>query len=217
MADAHMDDAATFEARVRAAGAMRRLGHAIVAHDIDAATFTDIADRADAWVAAIEGAARRQRPVGDMKRKLFSDAPAEGVDMEHFPDCVVSGSAHPLGLAIRVHREGEQAVAKVNLGAAFEGAPGRAHGGVVAALFDDVMGYVLAILETPAFTGELKVRYNAPTPVGVDLEFRAWLRERSGRRMVIDAEARHGDKVICTSEGLFITIPMERFAEAVRG
>lgn len=217
MADAQMDDAATFEARVRAAGAMRRLGHALVAHDLDAATFTEIADRIDGWLADIDGAPRRQRPIGDMKRKLFSDAPPEGTDMEHFPDCVVSGSANPMGVAIRVHREGDEAIAQMNLGAAFEGAPGRAHGGIVAALFDDVMGYVLAILETPAFTGELKVRYHAPTPVGVDLEFRARLRERTGRRVIIDAEALHDGKTIATSEGLFITIPMERFAEAARG
>ena len=217
MADAQMDDAATYEARVRAAGAMRRLGHALVAHDVDAETFTDIADRIDVWLEEIESAPRRRRPVGDMKRSLFSDPPPDGTDMEHFPDCVVSGSANPMGIAIRVHRDGDEAVAHVNLGAAFEGAPGRAHGGVVAALFDDVMGYILAILEQPAFTGELKVRYNAPTPVGVDLEFRARLRERSGRRMIIDAEARHGDKVISTSEGLFITIPLERLAEAVGG
>ena len=220
MADAHMaplDDAPTFAARVRAADALRRLGHAIVGHDVDLATFDEITAEAERWLGAIEPAPRRQRPVGDMKRKLFSDAPADGIDMEHFPDCVVSGSANPMGAAIRVHREGEEAVAHVHLGPAFEGAPGRAHGGVVAALFDDVMGYVLAILETPAFTGELKVRYSAPTPVGVDLVFRARLRERSGRRLIIDAEAVHDGKTICTSEGLFITIPMERFAEAAAG
>ena len=46
----------------------------------------------------------------------------------------------------------EEAVARVRLGHAFEGAPGRAHGGIVASIFDDVMGIVLTIHSTPAFT-----------------------------------------------------------------
>ena len=137
--------------------------------------------------------------------------------MEHFPDCVVSGSANPMGIATSMRREGDEAVARVTLGPAFEGAPGRAHGGVVAALVDDVMGYVLNILETPAFTGELKVRYNAPTPVGVEIEFRGRLRERTGRRLHIDAEATHDGRTIATGQGLFIAIPVERFAEATGG
>jgi acyl-coenzyme A thioesterase PaaI-like protein len=216
MADAHTDDD-TFAARVRAADALRRLGHAVVGHDPDVTTFDDIARQVEAWLPAIEASPRRQRAVDHMKRKLFSTAPGEGEPMEHFPDCVVSGSANPMGIATSMRREGDEAVARVTLGAAFEGAPGRAHGGVVAALFDDTMGYVLNILETPAFTGELKVRYNAPTPVGVEIEFRARLRERRGRRLHIDSEATHDGATIATAEGLFISIPVERFAEAARG
>ena len=37
-----------------------------------------------------------------------------------------------------MRRDGDEAVAQVCLGAAFEGAPGRAHGGVVAAVFDAI-------------------------------------------------------------------------------
>ena len=59
-----------------------------------------------------------------------------------FPDCVVSGMANPMGIGARLWREGEEAVCQVTLGPAFEGAPGRAHGGVVAALIDETMGLV---------------------------------------------------------------------------
>lgn len=57
--------------------------------------------------------------------------------------------------------------------------PARAHGGIVAAVFDDTMGFVLSMQGTPAFTGRLTDSYLAPTPVGEELEFRARLRERS--------------------------------------
>lgn len=127
--------------------------------------------------------------------------------MDHFPDCIVSGQANPMGVAITVHREGDDAVARVGFGPAFEGAPGRAHGGVVAAVFDDTLGFVLSMVQTPAFTGQLTVSYLAPTPVGEDLEFRARLRERNGRKLLIEGEERHDGQLVATCEVLFISIP----------
>ena len=50
---------------------------------------------------------------------------------------------------------------RARCGAAHEGAPGRSHGGVVAGLFDDVFGFVLDVVQEPAFTGELTIRYVA--------------------------------------------------------
>ena len=98
------------------------------------------------------------------------------------------------------------------LGPAFEGAPNRAHGGVVAAVFDDLMGFVLTIHESPAYTAELTVRYRRPTPVGEEIEFRARLADRKGRRLHIEAEATDSEGTkIATAEGLFITIPREGF------
>jgi acyl-coenzyme A thioesterase PaaI-like protein len=149
-----------------------------------------------------------------MKRRLFDDPPADGASMEHFPDCVVSGPANPMGIAIEVHRDGSDAVARVGLGRGFEGAPGRADGGVVAAVCDVSMGCVLSMERTPAFTGRLSVTYRAPTPVGVALEFRCRLRRRDGRKLLIEGEARHEGALVAEAEGLFIAIPIERFGPA---
>lgn len=151
-----------------------------------------------------------------MKREMFTHPPADGDTMDHFPDCVVSGHANPMGIAIRVRRDGNDAVAKVTLGSAFEGAPGRAHGGIVAAVFDDTMGFVLSMYQTPAFTGRLSVSYLAPTPVGEELVFRARLRERNGRKLWIEGDAQWHDKRIVEAEGLFIAISPEQFAVGAR-
>lgn len=199
------------EARRRAATALRRLGHAIVGHQVDDALLDDIESFARGVVQAVESGAPRSRPVHDMKRRLFEEPPEDGATMDHFPDCVVSGDANPMGIAMAVRREGDDAVARVTLGAAFEGAPGRAHGGIVAAIFDDTMGFVLSMQSTPAFTGKLSVSYRAPTPVGEELLFRARLRERSGRKLLIEGEAYACDTKVADAEGLFISIPPERF------
>jgi acyl-coenzyme A thioesterase PaaI-like protein len=198
-------------ARVRAATALRRLAHSIVSHDVPAAQFDTIAAQVESWLPVVESAPGRSRSVDTMKQHMF-ERPPEGSPIGTFPDCVVSGDANPMGLDVQFFREGDEAVSHAILGPAFEGAPNRAHGGVVAAVFDDLMGFVLTIHESPAYTAELTVRYKQPTPVGEEIEFRARLVDRRGRLLNIEAEATDaaGTK-IATATGLFITIPRDRF------
>ena len=101
---------------------------------------------------------------------------AEAIPTERLPRLRRLGRANPMGIAARLWREGDEAVCQVTLGEAFEGAPGRAHGGVVAALIDETMGLVSRSPRTPAFTGRLTVTYRAPTPIGQPLEVRSRLR-----------------------------------------
>lgn len=205
----------TAVAREQAAAELRALGHAFVAHRASNALLRSIADTAGGLLAAVRSEPRRDRPIDELKRGLFESDVPDGAGIHHFPDCVVSGRANPMGIAIDVRREGEEAVASVVLGPAFEGAPGRAHGGIVAAVFDDTMGFVLSMLKQPAFTGRLTVTYRAPTPVNEALEFRARLTDRSGRKLTIGAEATTATGlVVAEAEGLFIAIPAERFGEA---
>jgi acyl-CoA thioesterase FadM len=79
-------------------------------------------------------------------------------------------------------------------------------------LFDEVMGFVLSITCTPAFTGRLTVTYRAPVPIGVPLEFRARLSGQDGRKLLMTGEARHGDSVVAEAEALFVAVDPERFA-----
>lgn len=202
------------QARDRAAAALRRLGHAVVGHDADAALLERVAEAANSVAATVEQGEQRRRPIESIKRRLWEDPPVDGAPMSHFAECVVSGAANPMGIAIKVRRDGDDAVADFNLGAAFEGAPRRAHGGIVAAIFDDVMGYVLVVHRTPAFTGRLSVSYRAPVPMGEDMTVRARLERRDGRKLFMTATmtltSDAAKPVICEAEGLFIAIPPER-------
>lgn len=203
--------------RVQAAELLRRLGHAFVGHDAPDDVFVELCAAVDPLVARIEASPERDRSMmslaGMAGSSLFGEPPGDGERLSHFPDCVVSGAANPMGTAIAVRREGDDAVAEVVLGAAFEGAPGRAHGGVVAAIFDDVMGYQLSILKVPAFTGRLEITYRAPTPIEVPLVFRARVDAREERklRMSARAHADDGKALIAEAIATFIIIPLERF------
>jgi acyl-coenzyme A thioesterase PaaI-like protein len=202
--------------RIHAATALRALAHSFVSHRAPHGLLERIATSAEGFTAALLTHEPRRRSIDAMKHDLFGAEIADGESVDHFPDCVVSGLANPMGIAIRVHRDGDESVARVTLGPAFEGAPGRAHGGIVAAIFDDAMGFVLTMEQQPAFTGRLMVTYRAPTPIGEELEFRARLAERKDRKLIIRGTATARSTVVAEAEGLFIAISPERFSEAVR-
>ncbi|MTV25749.1 PaaI family thioesterase [Nitriliruptoraceae bacterium ZYF776] len=205
----------TTDPRARAAAALRRLGHALVGHEADEALLDRVATAADRVADDLEAAPPRQRDLLELKRRMFEIDVPDGADVVHFDECFVSGPWNPLGIAIAVHRDGDEAVARVELGAAFEGAPGRSHGGIVAAIFDDVLGYLLTFEHQPGFTGELTVRYLAATPIAAPLEFRARRLPREGRKLPCEAEARvvgpdGTGEVVASARAVFIAIEPER-------
>jgi acyl-coenzyme A thioesterase PaaI-like protein len=200
------------EARVAAATALRRLNHALVAHRADLATLGAIEQQADLLRTALEGHPERVHPfkatadfsMPDLEER--SDRPRS-----LFSDSIVSGHANPMGMEASLWREGDEAVMEVTLGPAFEGAPGRAHGGVMAALIDELMGKVLGIIGTPAFTGRLSVTYRNPTPLGEAMIGRARCLEWHGRKISMTAEVHAGETLIAEAEALFIAVDPAHF------
>jgi len=174
-------------ARIRLGHAYRSLGHAIVGHHISADDLDGLAARLTAEAATIRRAEHRvrilERPSGD-----WGPAPSHGEEMFSFDDRPVSGRASPYGLDVTIVRDGDDAVGTLTLGSAHEGAPGRSHGGIVSALFDDVYGFILTIIRQPAFTGTLTIRYEQGVPIHQPLECRVRLDGREGRKLLMSGE-----------------------------
>jgi acyl-coenzyme A thioesterase PaaI-like protein len=201
------------DARLDAAAALRDLVHAFAAHDPD-----DDALRALAVVARTETAELSRTPRRDRLALMRASIGERGFpdmsDRSGFSDRAVGGTSNPTSVDLDVRFEGEEVVAEVVLRRAFEGAPGRAHGGIVAAAFDDVTGFVIGFLNEPAFTGELTVRYVAPVPVDEALVMRARLDGRERRKLFISAEAHAGEKLVATCHAIYITVDPKSFAGA---
>lgn len=198
-------------ARARAAAALRRFAHTLHSRDAGAGLLDEVAAAADAVTDRLEDVPVRSRDLEALRGRMWSDPVPDGAVVEHFQDCFVSGIWNPMGIGIQVRRDGDEAVATVVLGAAYEGAPGRSHGGIVAAIFDDVLGYLLRFLKQPAYTGELTIRYLAPTPIREPLEFRARVEQVEGRKIDTIAEAyalaEDGERThVATATARFISI-----------
>ena len=169
----------------------------------------------DADTAALDGCAPRNRLLL-MQRALDGGEPGEwrpGASAG-FEDRAVGGRANPTSLVFDTWREGDTMLADVTIDAAYEGAPGRAHGGIVAAVFDDFTGMVIGMLGEPAFTGELTVRFVRPVPVHTPLRLRSWLDARDGRKLHIHADARAGEQVVATCKAIYITVDPAVFASS---
>jgi acyl-coenzyme A thioesterase PaaI-like protein len=203
-------------ARIEAATAIRRLSHSLMAHRPDTATLAQITASATALADDLESHEQRFHPFKatadfSMPKPLKVKAGELEKPKQLFADSVVSGKANPMGMDASLWTDGDEAVMEVVLGPAFEGAPDRAHGGVMAALIDELMGQVLGIIGTPAFTGRLTVTYRNPTPLGVPLIGRARATEWKGRKISMTAEVHAGETLIAESEALFISVDPERF------
>jgi acyl-coenzyme A thioesterase PaaI-like protein len=211
-------------ARLAAASALRRLNHALVAHHADDHTLDRICALVDDVLPSLTSGDRRDRAalLTEHAGAIFNrspDEPPAGVIEDAFnvmADRAVGGRANPTATEIDVRYEHDEAIASLTLGPAFEGAPGRAHGGMVAAVFDDVTGYVLRLAGTPAFTARLTISYHAPTPLEVPLEFRSRLEAREPRKLHITAECRHNGQLIASADALFVTVDPERFRQVTQ-
>lgn len=206
------------EARAAAGRAVRDIGHALVGRDAPAELIERIAAELGALVDELEACDQRSRGSAPFDRSRWEAPPAaDGAPMTSYDDRPVSGRSSPWGLDLAIRREGREAVVRLTLRSAHEGAPNRSHGGIVAALFDDVYGFVLDLEQQAGFTGELGIRYRAGTPIGVPLECRVRLDDRAGRKLFMSGDLidTTTGTTVATSTATFIAIDPEVFAAAV--
>jgi len=196
------------EARARTGRAIRRLGHALVGRQAPAGELDEVATTLDRLADRLEVGAVRRRVVESFGGDFWAQQADDGGVVGSYDDRPFSGRSSPWGLDLEVHRHGGEIIGLLTLGSAHEGAPDRSHGGIVAGLFDDVFGFVLGILQEPAFTGELTVRYLRPTPLHRPLACRGRLAERTGRKIWIEGELidLSTDEEVARGRGLFIAV-----------
>lgn len=110
--------------------------------------------------------------------------------------CFACGLQNPVGLQLTFYNDGAgHVVAETVVAPHYQGYPGRAHGGVVAAMLDEIVGRT-AMTEDPnrfMVTAKLDVRYCQPIPLGETLRLRGSLTRRKGRLAWAHAEVRLAD------------------------
>jgi hypothetical protein len=194
----------------RLASAVRALLELMVAAPVDDAAATEAATTLEAVAGELgRRAGPGRRPRGQLDP---TDDP-----QAFFPTSPVTGLENPLAPPVRIWTEpadggGNPVVrGEVTFGAAYEGPPTCVHGGVLAALFDEVLGAANLAAGHPGMTGTLTVRYRRPTPLGVPLAVEAVCRGRQGRKIHGWAGVYHGDVLTAEADGLFVEVRPDAF------
>ena len=96
-----------------------------------------------------------------------------------------------------------------------------AHGGLLAAAFDEALGTVTWLLRVPVVTVHLETDYRSPVPVGSVLRIEAECYAVAGRKIYSRAAGRLGpsamspttdeDAVAVEARGVFVAVPLEHF------
>ncbi|WP_255949823.1 PaaI family thioesterase [Streptomyces odontomachi] len=136
----------------------------------------------------------------------------------HVPDhptCFACGPRVPNGPGLTItERRPDGVSATAVLDEVYQGAPGIAHGGLVATLLDEAASLaVWQSLGRPTVTGRLELQYHAPVPVGVPLAVTARCTATAGRRVFAEAAiAPVGEPKVCAeAAAVFIEVPHSHF------
>jgi uncharacterized protein (TIGR00369 family) len=126
--------------------------------------------------------------------------------------CFACGLENPIGLKMAFYEDDSgRVVAEFTPGDEHQGYPGVVHGGIVAALLDEVLGRVAIAAERWMVTARINIRFRRPIPPGETLTI---IGEEVGwKKRVLEArgEIRLADgKIGAEATGTFIEIPPEK-------
>jgi uncharacterized protein (TIGR00369 family) len=138
-------------------------------------------------------------------------------DLPRYRRCFVCGEDSPSGIAVTFYVQDGTVRADFVPSEAQMGFPGICHGGVLGALLDEAMGWA-PTMETGLFclTGELRVRYVAPVPIGTPVTVIARA-DKVGRIYLTSGEIVGRDGTIyARGMGKYIPMSLERTREVAR-
>jgi uncharacterized protein (TIGR00369 family) len=123
--------------------------------------------------------------------------------------CFGCGPGHPTGLHVRCFKTDAGVASPVWIAKRYEGPPGAAHGGIVAAFLDEILAAaVLRGAGRAGVTGELTVRYRRPVPTERALVGQGRLVADHGRYVDVEAELvdPESNEILATGRGRFFPV-----------
>lgn len=184
-----------------AANHARSLVDAMVRLDEETPVAPELARRLES---VLELLAEHVRPPESMVGARMADR--SGLRKDGYRDrSPVSGMLNPIAPPVRLTvGEDNSASTTTTLGLAYQGPPGRVHGGLVATLLDHVMGYAAGTVDQWIFTRSLTVDYDHAVPLFEELEIVARVEQVEGRKIWVVGEIRVAGSVVARARGLWL-------------
>ena len=147
----------------------------------------------------------------DPSQHQFNAFTADGSLLCH--GCAAAGECR-FGLRhVRLHDDGA-VHADVVCSTAFEGAPGMAHGGWIAAVLDEITGFLTILQAGFAVTANLRVDFKRPVPLDEMLALIAREESSIDGRWHVRGELRHAssDALLASADAVYVQRDARYFA-----
>ena len=168
----------------RAAGLVQQATSLLAAHPGDA-------DRMTGATGPFVPAGTQRKPAGEECGWHFAFSPVVG------PLC-------PQSPPIAMSFDGERVHGRAVVDTRFAGPPYTVHGGVVALIFDELLGNTNYCNGLGAMTGTLSVRYQRPTPLDRELVLAGWVDRVEGRKIFTRGTIACDGEITASAEGIFL-------------
>jgi len=206
----------SYETSIQLADELRAIAQALIDRDVEF-------EAAHAALAA----AREVRPLlsGPTRPRWYeADVPsAFGTDSSRAFDALspvrgrLNAVAPPLTMEVAEREDGSRYIAgHAYLSNIYEGPPHGVHGGLVAALFDEILGASMGLVPPPGVTAKLEVDYRHLTPIEEDLRLEAWITEERDRRIYARATCHAGDTLTAQAKALFVRVDFKEVEDRMR-
>jgi acyl-coenzyme A thioesterase PaaI-like protein len=145
------------------------------------------------------------------------DAPAPGTKLgPHYAHCFGCGDEVDDGLRLRTETGHNATIlAQFTVTESHQGAPGLAHGGLLACAFDEALGNTVGqMLRQPAVTGRLETDFLRPVPIGSTLYIVGKLDGIAGRKVYASADGRMNapdGPLALRARALFVIVDFSHF------
>jgi len=199
----------------RVAAAVRRISSVTVGQPVPDDALADAADRLTELADQLEAAA-------PLEKVLRQSPVPDGHPQDFFPTSPMTGVASPIAPPVEVWAVvgagGQREIrGRAVFGYQYEGPPTCVHGGVIAELFDELLGLANLVADQAGMTGTLKIRYHRPTPLLAPLELAARHTGRERRKIFTWGGIFCDGELAAEAEGIFIEVPADRMRGIVSG
>jgi len=115
-----------------------------------------------------------------------------------------TGVLNPIAPKLEMSVDGKTLVTYCEFSRCHEGGPDTAHGGMIAAVYDQLLAYATMLAGKTGPTIWLKVSYLKPTPVNERLRFETVVTSVDGRKYSVSGSCYRGEIKVSEADGLML-------------
>jgi hypothetical protein len=204
------------EAGIELADELRAIAQAIVKHEIDADSAREALQLARTIRPHLSGTVRPRWYEADDPNIIESDT-SRAFDTLSPVRGLLNPVAPPLRMKVATRDDGTKFIlGRAKLSDVYEGPPRGVHGGLVAALFDEILGASMGLAPPPGVTAKLEVNYHHLTPIDEELRLEAWIVKEQDRRVYAEATCHAGKTLTARATALFIRVDFKEVEGRMR-